>query len=102
MEGEPKEYFGGRHIHVSLKAGAIGNRLAEAQKVLPFGYSGIYGESLEGLGPSEKGKVPTYLEAIANLKDILAYCHIWGRMTLRSAKRTTKRGRWLKLSTRRR
>src|SRR5918993_3316716 len=63
------------------KAGAIGNRLAEAQKVLPFGYSGIYGESLEGLGPGEEGKVPTYLEAIANLKDILAYCHIWGRMT---------------------
>lgn len=81
VEGEPKEEFGGRHIHVSLRAGAIGSRLAEVQKVLPFGYSGIYGESLEGLGPGEEGKVPTYLEAIANLKDILAYCHIWGRMT---------------------
>ena len=81
VEREPKEEFGGRQIHVSLRAGAIGSRLAEVQKVLPFGYSGIYGESLEGLGPGEEGKVPTYLEAIANLKDILAYCHIWGRMT---------------------
>jgi hypothetical protein len=25
--------------------------------------------------------VPTYFEAIANLKDLLAYCHVWGRMT---------------------
>ena len=41
MEGEAKEDFGGKHIHVSLKAGGIGNRLAEAQKVLPYGYSGI-------------------------------------------------------------
>jgi hypothetical protein len=25
--------------------------------------------------------VPTYFEAIANLKDLLAYCHVWDRMT---------------------
>jgi hypothetical protein len=48
---------------------------------LPFGYGGVYGESLEGFGRAEEGKVPTYFEAIANLKDILAYCHLWGRMT---------------------
>jgi hypothetical protein len=85
MEGQPKEEqeeeFGGRNIHVSLRAGAGGNRLAEAQKLLPFGYSGVYGESLEGFGRAEEGKVPTYFEAIANLKDLLAYCHVWGRMT---------------------
>ena len=83
MEGRPKEEreeFGGRHIHVSLRAGAAGNRLAEAQKLLPFGYGGVYGESLEGFGRAEEGKVPSYFEAIANLKDILAYCHLWGRM----------------------
>ena len=49
--------------------------------LLPFGYSGVYGESLEGFGRPEEGKVPTYYEAIANLKDLLAYCHVWGRMT---------------------
>jgi hypothetical protein len=82
VEGQPKEEgFGGRHIRVSLRAGAVGNRLAEAQELLPFGYSGVYGESLEGFGRAEEGKVPTYFEAIANLKDILAYCHIWGRIT---------------------
>jgi hypothetical protein len=86
MEGQPKEEqeeeeFGGRNIRVSLRAGAGGNRLAEAQKLLPFGYSGVYGESLEGFGRAEEGKVPTYFEAIANLKDLLAYCHVWGRMT---------------------
>ena len=48
---------------------------------MPFGYSGVYGESLEGFGRAEEGKVPTYFEAIANLKDLLAYCHVWGRMT---------------------
>jgi hypothetical protein len=47
---------------------------------LPFGYGGVYGESLEGFGRAEEGKVPSYFEAIANLKDILAYCHLWGRM----------------------
>ena len=24
--------------------------------------------------------MPSYFEAIANLKDVLAYCHLWGRM----------------------
>jgi len=48
---------------------------------LPFGYSGVYGESLEGFGPGEEGKVPTSFEAIANLKHTLAYCYVWGRMT---------------------
>ncbi len=84
MEGQPKEVreeqFGGRQIRVSLRAGAVGNRLAEAQQLLPFGYGGVYGESLEGFGRTEEGKVPSYFEAIANLKDILAYCHLWGRM----------------------
>ena len=84
MEGQPKEVreeqFAGRQIRVSLKAGAVGNRLAEAQQLLPFGYNGVYGESLEGFGRAEEGKVPSYFEAIANLKDILAYCHLWGRM----------------------
>jgi len=82
--GQPKEEreeFGGRHIRVSLRAGAAGNRLAEAQELLPFGYGGVYGESLEGFGRAEEGKVPTYFEAIDNLKDIIAYCHLWGRMT---------------------
>ena len=65
---------------MSLRASGVGNRLAEAQKLLPFGYSGAYGESLEGFGRTEEGKVPTYFEAIANLKDLLAYCHVWGRM----------------------
>jgi hypothetical protein len=81
VEGQSKEKFGGRHIRVSLRASGVGNRLAEAQKLLPFGYSGVYGESLEGFRHAEEGKVATYFEAIANLKDILAYCHIWGRMT---------------------
>jgi hypothetical protein len=82
VEGQPKkEAFGGRYIHVSLRASAGGSRLAEAQQLLPFGYGGVYGESLEGFGRAEEGKVPSYFEAIANLKDILAYCHIWGRMT---------------------
>ena len=82
MEGQPKkEAFGGRYIHVSLRASAGGSRLAEAQQLLPFGYGGVYGESLEGFGRAEEGKVPSYFEAIANLKDILAYCHLWGRMT---------------------
>ena len=85
MQEQPKdereEQFGGRHIRVSLRAGAVGNRIAEAQKLLPFGYGGVYGESLEGFGRAEEGKVPSYFEAIANLKDILAYCHLWGRMT---------------------
>ena len=85
MQEQPKdereEQFGGRHIRVSLRAGAVGNRIAEAQKLLPFGYAGVYGESLEGFGRAEEGKVPSYFEAIANLKDILAYCHLWGRMT---------------------
>jgi hypothetical protein len=84
IEGQPKqeekEKFGGRYIRVSLRAGGTGNHLAEAQKLLPFGYSSIYGESLEGFGRAEEGKVPTHLEAIANLKDMLAYCHVWGRM----------------------
>ena len=85
MEGQPQEdkqeeTFGGRHIRVSLRAGAVGNRIAEAQKLLPFGYNGVYGESLEGFGRAEEGKVPSYFEAVANLKDILAYCHLWGRM----------------------
>lgn len=86
MEGQPKEdkqqqeTFGGRHIRVSLRAGAVGNRIAEAQGLLPFGYGGVYGESLEGFGRAEAGNVPSYFEAIANLKDILAYCHLWGRM----------------------
>jgi hypothetical protein len=61
-------------------AGAVGNRIVESQKLLPFGYNGVYGESLEGFGRVEAGKVPSYFEAIANLKDILAYCHLWGRM----------------------
>lgn len=65
---------------VELRAGAVGNRIAEAQKLLPFGYHGVYGESLEGFGRVEEDKVPSYFEAIANLKDILAYCHLWGRM----------------------
>ena len=77
---EDQEEFGGRQIQVSLRAGAAGNRLAEVQELLPFGYSGVYGESLEGFGRAEEGKVPSYFEAIANLKDILAYCHLWGRM----------------------
>ena len=85
MQEQPKdereEQFGGRHIRVSLRAGAVGNRIAEAQKLLPYGYDGVYGESLEGFGRAEEGKVPSYFEAIANLKDILAYCHLWGRMT---------------------
>jgi hypothetical protein len=81
VEWLPKEEFEGKEIRVSLRAGVMGNRLAEAQEILPFGYSSIYGESLEGSGPGEEGKVPTYLEAIANLKDILAYCYICGRMT---------------------
>jgi hypothetical protein len=84
VEGQPKEKeeeFGGRYIHVTLRASGGGNRLAETQKLLPFGYSGVYGESLEGFGRAEEGKVPTYFEAIANLKDLLAYCHVWGRMT---------------------
>jgi hypothetical protein len=81
VEEQLKEEFEGREIRVSLRAGAMGNRLAEAQEILPFGYSSINGESLEGSGPGEEGKVPTYLEAIANLKDILAYCYICGRMT---------------------
>ena len=81
MEGQQKEEFEGREIRVSLRAGAMGNGLAEAQGILPFGYSGIYGESLEGFGPDEEGKGPTYLDVIANLKDILAYCYICGRMT---------------------
>jgi hypothetical protein len=81
VEEQLKEEFEGREIRVSLRAGAMGNRLAEAQEILPFGYSSINGESLEGSGPDEEGKVPTYLEAIANLKDILAYCYICGRMT---------------------
>ncbi len=85
MEGQPKEVreeqFAGRQIRVSLRAGAVGNRLAETQQLLPFGYNGVYGESLEGFGRAEEGKVPSYFEAIANLKDILAYCHLWGRMT---------------------
>ncbi len=80
MENQPKGEFGGRYIYVSLRASAAGTRLAEAQKILPFGYSGAYGESLEGFGRAEEGKVPPYFEAIANLKDLLAYCHIWGRM----------------------
>ena len=83
VEGQPQEErdeFGGRQIRVSLRAGAAGNRLAEAQELLPFGYGGVYGESLEGFGRAEEGKVPSYFEAIANLKDILAYCHLWGRM----------------------
>jgi hypothetical protein len=83
VEGQPRgerEEFGGRHIRVSLRAGAVGNRIAEAQKLLPFGYNGVYGESLEGFGRAEEGKVASYFEAIANLKDILAYCHLWGRM----------------------
>jgi hypothetical protein len=84
VEGQPKEKeekFGGRYIPVTLRASGGSNRLAEAQKLLPFGYSGVYGESLEGFGRAEEGKVPTYLEAIANLRDLLAYCHVWGRMT---------------------
>ena len=83
MEGQPKdarEEFGGRPIRVSLRYGAVGNRIAEAQELLPFGYGGVYGESLEGFGRAEEGKVPSYFEAIANLKDVLAYCHLWGRM----------------------
>jgi hypothetical protein len=85
VEGQPKEdkqqeTFGGRHIRVSLRAGTVGNRIAEAQGLLPFGYGGVYGESLEGFGRAEAGNVPSYFEAIANLKDILAYCHLWGRM----------------------
>ena len=47
MQEQPKdereEQFGGRHIRVSLRAGAVGNRIAEAQKLLPFGYGGVYG-----------------------------------------------------------
>jgi hypothetical protein len=78
--GEQEEEFGGRHIRVALRASGDGDRLAEAQKLLSFGYSGVYGESLEGFGRAEDGKVPTYFEASANLKDILAYCHVWGRM----------------------
>lgn len=84
MEGQPqeeREEFGGRPIRVSLRAGAAGNRIAEAQRLLPFGYNGVYGESLEGFGRAEEGKVPSYFEAIANLKDLLAYCHLWGHMT---------------------
>jgi hypothetical protein len=84
VEGQPKdereEEFGGRQIRVSLRSGAAGNRLAEAQELLPFGYGGVYGESLEGFGRAEEGKVPSYFEAITNLKDLLAYCHLWGRM----------------------
>ena len=83
MEGRSKdarEEFGGRQIRVSLRSGAVGNRLAEAQELLPFGYGGVYGESLEGFGRAEEGKVSNYFEAIANLKDVLAYCHLWGRM----------------------
>jgi hypothetical protein len=78
---QEEEKFGGRYIRVSLRVSGGGNRLAEAQKLLPFGYSGVYGESFEGFGRAEEGKVPTYYEAIANLKDILTYCHVWGRMT---------------------
>jgi len=67
VEGQPKEereeQFGGRHIRVSIRAGATGNRLAEAQELLPFGYGGVYGESLEGFGRVEEGKVPSYFEA---------------------------------------
>ena len=67
MEGQPKEVreeqFAGRQIRVSLRAGAVGNRLAEAQQLLPFGYNGVYGESLEGFGRAKEGKVPSYFEA---------------------------------------
>jgi len=83
VEGRPqeeREKFGGGQIRVALRAGAAGNRLAEAQELLPFGYGGVYGESLEGFGRAEEGKVPSYFEAIANLKNLLAYCHLWGRM----------------------
>jgi hypothetical protein len=48
---------------------------------LPFGYGGVFGEPLEGFGRNEESRVPSYFEAIANLKDILAYCHLWWRVT---------------------
>ncbi|MBV9453169.1 MAG: hypothetical protein JOZ19_03450 [Rubrobacter sp.] len=70
----------GRTIHVVLRRNAIGSLAAEAQGILPFGHGGIFGESL-GLDDEGQAKEPVYEEAIANLKDLLAYCHVWGRMS---------------------
>lgn len=69
-----------RTIHVVLRSNAIGSLAAEAQGILPFGHGGIFGESL-GLDDEGQAKEPVYEEAIANLKDLLAYCHVWGRMS---------------------
>jgi hypothetical protein len=79
LEEEVGEFLR-RNIHVVLRRNAIGSVVAEAQGILPFGYGGIFGESL-GLDDSGEAKEPIYEEAIANLKDLLAYCHIWGRMS---------------------
>jgi hypothetical protein len=72
--------YPGRTIHVVLRRNAIGSLAAEAQGILPFGHAGIFGESL-GLDDEGQAKEPVYEEAIANLKDLLAYCHVWGRMS---------------------
>ena len=79
MEEQAGEFLG-RNIHVVLRRNTIGSLVAEAQGILPFGYGGIFGESI-GLDDSGEAKEPIYEEAIANLKDLLAYCHIWGRMS---------------------
>ena len=78
MEERAGEFLG-RTIHVVLRRNTIGSLAAEAQGMLPFGHGGIFGESL-GLDDDGEIKEPVYEEAIANLKDLLAYCHIWGRM----------------------
>jgi hypothetical protein len=79
QEEEQAGEFLGRAIRVVLRRNAIGSLAAEAQGILPFGNGGIFGESL-GLDDDGQAKEPVYEEAIANLKDLLAYCHVWGHM----------------------
>lgn len=79
MEEQAGEFLR-RNIRVVLRKNAIGSLVAEAQGILPFGHGGIFGESL-GVDDNGEAKVPVYEEALANLKDLLAYCHVWGRMS---------------------
>jgi hypothetical protein len=79
LEEQAGEFLG-RNIHVVLRRNAIGGLVAEVQGILPFGYGGIFGESLS-FDDNGEAKEPVYEEAIANLKDLLAYCHLWGRMS---------------------